>query len=73
MTLKSINPFNQKLVAEYEENGKRQVEDIITLSGKVYKTWSRTNFPQRADLMAHAAEQLFSGKKEYARTKQFSS
>ncbi|MBL0740154.1 NAD-dependent succinate-semialdehyde dehydrogenase [Chryseolinea lacunae] len=66
--LKSINPFDQTVVAEFPLMETSLVQQKIDKAGMAYKSWKRTTFADRAALMQKAAALLKANKEEYART-----
>jgi succinate-semialdehyde dehydrogenase / glutarate-semialdehyde dehydrogenase len=64
---KSVNPYNQQLIAEYEEHSERDVQEKIELSGKVYNEWKARSFTQRSDLMRRVSVLLNRDQEKYAR------
>jgi succinate-semialdehyde dehydrogenase / glutarate-semialdehyde dehydrogenase len=64
---KSVNPYNQQLIAEYEEHSERDVQEKIELSGRVYNEWKARSFTQRSDLMRRVSVLLNRDQEKYAR------
>jgi succinate-semialdehyde dehydrogenase/glutarate-semialdehyde dehydrogenase len=48
---KSINPFNQSLIEQYEEFSNSLVQSKLEKSRAAYKEWKKTSFAHRRDLM----------------------
>jgi succinate-semialdehyde dehydrogenase / glutarate-semialdehyde dehydrogenase len=65
--MKSINPFNNCLIAEYGEMNTSQVNQIIDSSHDAYISWRAATFVHRAEKMYRAATLLHSKKTELAR------
>jgi succinate-semialdehyde dehydrogenase / glutarate-semialdehyde dehydrogenase len=65
--LKSINPFDQSVVAEFEVDSAAEIEKKIAAAGKTFITWKKQGFSHRAALMKRAGELLREHKTEYAR------
>lgn len=63
MSIKSINPYNNEVLATFEEMTEEEINKIITKANKAYKSWKDTSFEQRAKVLKRAAE-LFRDKKE---------
>jgi succinate-semialdehyde dehydrogenase/glutarate-semialdehyde dehydrogenase len=66
MTLKSINPFTNEIIKEFEEYPEEKVEKLILESGEVFETWKRTTFEYRRSKMEKAARLLRKNINEYA-------
>lgn len=64
MILKSINPFSQTVIAEYEVLSDMQLNQKIALSEKAFKNWRNTSFQERADKMKKLANILRVKKEE---------
>lgn len=64
MTIKSINPYSQALIAEHEVLTNAQLAQKMELSEKAYKSWSTTTFQERADKMKKLANILRAKKEE---------
>ena len=58
MTLKSINPYTNKVFDEFDEFSDKQVEDAIFKSEEAFNEWKRTTFEYRKRLMLEVASLL---------------
>lgn len=65
---KSINPFDQSLLAEFPLMNDRDVEARLAKGDLTFKSWRSTQFSERSKLMLNAAAVLEKGKEHYART-----
>lgn len=65
---KSINPYNQSIIAEFQLHNDNAIEKKLTLATNVYRTWRKESFSNRAVLMNKVAQLLRQNKEEYART-----
>ena len=65
--MQSMNPYNNEIIAEYNEYYDKEVDDILEKSQKAWESWRTTDFSYRKKLMLKAAENLRSKKEEYAR------
>jgi succinate-semialdehyde dehydrogenase/glutarate-semialdehyde dehydrogenase len=65
--MKSINPVNGQVVAEYPEHADEEVDRRIKAAHDAQAEWRRTPFSHRAGLMKLAAEELEARKEELAR------
>lgn len=68
MSLKSINPFTNKLIEEFQEFSEAKVEQILLQSVDTFEKWKRTDFRYRKSLMNKAADLLVKNVKEYSMT-----
>ena len=68
MALKSINPFTDEIIAEFEEHSEDQVNEILSKSEKAFRDWKSTSLQKRATLTQKLADILRQNKDEYART-----
>jgi succinate-semialdehyde dehydrogenase / glutarate-semialdehyde dehydrogenase len=66
MSLRSINPFTNFVIEEFEEYSERKLEELLLLSGEAFKKWKRTDFESRKSLMFNASRLLIENKNEYA-------
>ncbi len=65
---KSINPYNQSIIAEFQLNNDGAIQKKLDLATSTYKTWRKESFSNRAALMNKVAQLLRQNKEEYART-----
>ncbi len=56
--MKSINPYNQQSLAEYEAFSDWKVQSIIVASAKTYRTWKTTELNDRVLLVKQLAANL---------------
>ena len=66
MILKSINPFTNEVIKEFEEFSDNEVEKVLRQSAEAFDKWKRTGFKYRRSLMEKAAIMLRSNVDEYA-------
>jgi succinate-semialdehyde dehydrogenase/glutarate-semialdehyde dehydrogenase len=64
---KSINPYNQSVIAEFEPLNDSTLQKKINLAAIVYKDWRKESFSKRAQLLINAAKLMRQNKEEYAR------
>jgi succinate-semialdehyde dehydrogenase/glutarate-semialdehyde dehydrogenase len=64
--MKSINPFNNKLIREYPEMNDQEVSNTIDKNYLAYQQWKTTIFSTRNEKMMLAAHVLRSRKKEFS-------
>jgi len=66
MTLKSINPFTNEVIEEFEEIPNEMAEKLMTESGAAFEEGKRTGIDYRGSLMEKTAALLKSNINEYA-------
>jgi succinate-semialdehyde dehydrogenase/glutarate-semialdehyde dehydrogenase len=66
MIIKSINPFSQEVIAEYEVLTNAQLNQKLLLSEKAFVNWRSTIFQERADKMKNLATILRANKEKLA-------
>ena len=64
MTFKSINPFSQEIIAEYEVLTNAQLNKKLELAESAFKSWKNTSFRERADIMQKLANVLRANKEK---------
>lgn len=64
---KSINPYNQSLIAEFPLMDHAIIQQKLELSSVRFNSWKKTCFAERAALMAKVSDILRGNKEEYAR------
>ncbi len=65
--MESINPFDNKIIAEYDEMSESAIENTIYKSLLSWQSWKKRSFSSRSELMKNAAAVLRKNKNEYAR------
>lgn len=65
---KSINPFDQSLIAEYPLMRSSTVQEKLNLASVAFRDWKKTSFSHRSELMLKVAAIIRKNKDEYART-----
>ena len=66
MALKSINPFNGKIIKSYKENSPKDIQTKITQTNATFLSWRDTSFKERKALMKNLAKILLSKKEALA-------
>jgi succinate-semialdehyde dehydrogenase / glutarate-semialdehyde dehydrogenase len=66
MILKSINPFTNKTIKEFEEYSDEKVNDLILQSAESFEKWKAISFDFRSSLMENAAGVLRKNINEFA-------
>lgn len=66
MIFKSINPFTQEVIAEYESLTVSQLNQKLLVSEQAFKKWKATSFQERADKMKKLADILRANKEKLA-------
>ncbi len=64
---KSINPYDQSLIAEFEPYENQVIEQKLTNASSAFRDWRRLRFADRADKMSRVAKLLRENKEVYAR------
>ncbi|MBX9851233.1 MAG: NAD-dependent succinate-semialdehyde dehydrogenase [Cytophagaceae bacterium] len=64
--LQSINPYNNQLIAEYEEFDEKKLNQILNESANTFLSWKKTSFAERAKVMKKCAEDLLESKASLA-------
>ncbi|MGH8957289.1 MAG: NAD-dependent succinate-semialdehyde dehydrogenase [Acidimicrobiia bacterium] len=65
--MKSINPTNGEVVAEYPEHDESEVDARLEAAHQAFREWRRVSFSERAEAMARAGEILEKRKDELAK------
>lgn len=65
---KSVNPYNGETLFEFEEAGEVDIERAISKADEAFKSWRKTTFSERSELLLAAADELERNKEEYALT-----
>ena len=65
--LKSINPYNNETVAQYEEWNDAQVKEAIERSHKAFKQWKNVSLQERLKIMDRLAKLIDERKHELAK------
>ena len=66
MILKSINPFTNETIREFEEYTEEKVENLLLESKSAFEKWKKTNFEYRSFLMTKVAGSLRYNLNEFA-------
>ncbi len=66
MLLKSINPYTNLLIEEFEELPEEKLEELLNRSSGAFEEWKRTDFGYRKSLMLKTAGLLIENVREYA-------
>ena len=66
MSLKSINPFNNLLIGEFEEFSDEEINQILDFSATSFEEWRYTDFKIRKNLITTVSKLLIENKDEYA-------
>jgi len=64
--MKSINPANGKLIGEYSEHTVNECNEIIEKVHFAWKSWKKTTFAERTELMLSVAKILRADKEKFA-------
>src|SRR5215471_21863992 len=66
-TFKSINPFDQSIIAEHELMSDAQLDDALAKADLAFLQWKKFSFTQRSDLFHQLAKILRNKKEEFAK------
>ncbi|MCC5915240.1 MAG: NAD-dependent succinate-semialdehyde dehydrogenase [Balneolaceae bacterium] len=66
MTFKSINPYNEKVIAEYQGHSDKEVDAILKKSRVAFESWRHVPIEKRAEMLKKAAELLRKNVDQYA-------
>ncbi|PZP49596.1 MAG: succinate-semialdehyde dehydrogenase [Pseudopedobacter saltans] len=61
--IKTVNPFNNEIVKEFDVMDESQIEAIVAKADKAFKSWKNTSFETRAALI-HKVASIFRERKE---------
>ncbi|VUD40480.1 Aldehyde dehydrogenase [Thalassocella blandensis] len=67
MSIKSINPYNNELVANYNEHSVDDVHKAANLGHQAFLNWSKQSFSERATILVKIAHNLEAQKHELAK------
>lgn len=65
--LRSLNPFDQSLLAEFDEHDERALHQKLDAAQKAFYSWKRESFVRRGELMKRAAHLLRRDKSKLSR------
>ena len=63
MSIQTVNPFTNKVVNSFEEMTDAAVDSAVAKAHKVYESWKKTSYAERAELL-HKVANLMREKKE---------
>lgn len=66
MEVKSINPWTLEEIERFKTHSEEETNAIITAVDERFKSWRKTSFAERSDLLRKAADVLISNKRKYA-------
>lgn len=66
MIIKSVNPFNNEINAEFNEYDDQKVENILKRADFAYASWKKTTFAEREKNLIRVADLLRAKKHEFA-------
>jgi succinate-semialdehyde dehydrogenase / glutarate-semialdehyde dehydrogenase len=68
MSISSINPATGELVEHFDELGQEEIENKLRLAIETFKTYRKTSFELRAEMLLRSADILEQRKSYWART-----
>jgi succinate-semialdehyde dehydrogenase/glutarate-semialdehyde dehydrogenase len=66
--IKTINPYNQSIVGEFQTLDAKALNAKIELAGRTFQKWKKTTFVERRENMLAASSVLIKNKERYANT-----
>lgn len=66
--IKTINPYDQSVVGEFETLDPAALKEKIELAGRTFQQWKKTSFSERREKMLAASVVLTQNRERYART-----
>lgn len=66
MAYQSINPYNNKVLAQFETLTDEQLEQKLAKAHEAFQSWKNTSFEERAAIMRRAAELVIERREELA-------
>jgi len=63
----SINPFTQKISAEYSEHTQNEIQQFLSAAIPAFARWSHLTFAERGEYLISVGELLKSRREELAR------
>lgn len=67
MPIQSKNPTTEEVLKTFNEISNEELEKKVSLAEKAFKTWKKTSFKERADLMLKLGEYLRSHAEEFSK------
>lgn len=67
LPLRSVNPATEELIQEFEPYSAERVEEALSRAASTFRSWRKTSFRQRADLLLSLAARLRGKKADLAR------
>ncbi|HKJ48617.1 MAG TPA: aldehyde dehydrogenase family protein, partial [Christiangramia sp.] len=65
--IESKNPYTGESIEKFKELTKSEIDKALEKANDRFKSWRKTGFKERAELMNKAAQELKKNKEEYAR------
>ena len=66
--LKSINPANEQMFAEFKQMSLAEVKQIILESSKTQNQWAELEIQNRIQVISKVKKMIFDNKRQYAET-----
>ncbi len=66
MTIKAINPATEEVIATFEEHTPQQIEEALENAAQAFKSWRKTSFAHRGDMVRKAGAYLRQNKARFA-------
>lgn len=65
-TIKTVNPYNGKQIAEYKEHSNSEINELLSQSQNTFYDWKLTSIPERVTLLKKLSDLLLKKKEELA-------
>ncbi|GGG71090.1 NAD-dependent succinate-semialdehyde dehydrogenase [Corynebacterium pelargi] len=67
LTYRVQNPVNNEVVEEFETATDQQIQDVLAASAEAFKSWAKTSYAERAEILNRAADLLRERRAELAK------
>src|SRR6185295_16153681 len=67
MAYQTVNPYDNQIVATFDDLTDEQVMDLLVQAQKTFESWSQTSFAERAAVIKRAAATFRERSDEFAR------
>ena len=68
MSIKTVNPATNEVVASFDEMTAPQIEVAISTAHKIFQGWRQTSYEERAELLYKVAKLIRQKKSTLAKT-----
>ena len=67
MPIQSVNPYNNQVLKTFEEFSDEKVDQLIGQAFEVYRTWRKTSYAKRSELLRRVAQEMRSKRDDLAK------